>query len=172
MPSRRCRPNGPRPKWSETMARFVDCRPSGLLQWGRAIGSHANGTSRLTRSPPRYPQALLSGVLPEDSRPSSSLDQVSFDAGVLYVGCRLCPDASPDRFQVEHVAPIGFWGHWDNPMTGCGWLWIAGVASCQSPQVSTAQLGSITMLGSGRSSGGRGVRSPADGLGRNAGMAD
>jgi len=52
---------------------------------------------------------------------SSWLEEVSLDAGVLYVGCRSCLDASPDQFQIEHVAPIGFWGRWENPLTG---LWV------------------------------------------------
>ncbi len=52
---------------------------------------------------------------------SSAVDEVSLDGGIMYVGCRFCLDASPDRFQIEHIAPKGFWGRWDNPQTG---LWI------------------------------------------------
>jgi hypothetical protein len=52
---------------------------------------------------------------------SATREEVSFEAGVLYIGCRLCLDASPDQFQIEHVARTGFWGHWENPLIG---LWV------------------------------------------------
>jgi hypothetical protein len=52
---------------------------------------------------------------------TEALDEVSIEGGVLYIGCRQCLDASPDHFQIEHVSPIGSWGHWENPLTG---LWV------------------------------------------------
>src|SRR2546428_4869446 len=42
------------------------------------------------------------------------------DAGVLYVGCRDCTDASPDYLHIAAVGPRGFWGTWQNLQTGIG----------------------------------------------------
>jgi hypothetical protein len=74
------------------------------------------------RSPHAFLGQRLAGIWRYDGAPSSqALDEVSIEAGVMYVGCRHCLDASPDQLQIEHVASLGFWGHWENPLTG---LWV------------------------------------------------
>jgi hypothetical protein len=61
----------------------------------------------------------LAGILTYwNAGTSSAIEEVFLGSGVLYVGCRICLDVSPDRLQIERVGPIGFWGHWENPQTG------------------------------------------------------
>ena len=63
----------------------------------------------------------LAGLWRREGADLWTREEVSFEADVLYIGCRQCLDASADRFRIEHVAPLGFWGHWENPSTG---LWV------------------------------------------------
>ena len=41
-----------------------------------------------------------------------------WDAGILYLGCRDCTDASPDELQISAIDAGGFRGKWRNPQTG------------------------------------------------------
>jgi hypothetical protein len=60
----------------------------------------------------------VAGVWMQDYDSTTYQAQVSIEGHNLYVGCRVCLDASPLRFGIERIASGGFWGHWEDPQTG------------------------------------------------------
>jgi hypothetical protein len=58
----------------------------------------------------------LIGVL--EWGPDKRHDAAEWDAGTLYLGCRDCTDASPDRLHIDAVSDRGFWGTWVNDQSG------------------------------------------------------
>ena len=75
------------------------------------------GDRRLGRLPRRNLQLIGSWRAAVDTH---TYQPAELDAGVLYVGCRDCTDASPDYLHIAAVGPRGFWGTWQNLQTGIG----------------------------------------------------
>ena len=44
------------------------------------------------------------------------------DAGIIYLGCRDCNDASPAVLRVHAISDAGFWGTWRDYQTGIGYV--------------------------------------------------
>jgi hypothetical protein len=68
------------------------------------------------------PRALwgqqIAGVWTQQGESGVYEDLVTFENDMLYLGCRMCLDASPTYFSIEHMAATGFWGHWEDRQTG------------------------------------------------------
>jgi hypothetical protein len=59
----------------------------------------------------------VAGVyMPTDSQYPQ--DSVEVEGEVLYIGCRLCFDASPDHYRIEWVVDSAFGGTWENLQSG------------------------------------------------------
>jgi hypothetical protein len=74
--------------------------------------------------PERYQDARallgqqIAGVWTQQGDSGVYVDNVSYENKNLYLGCRICLDASPLRFTIERIGPTGFWGRWEDPQTG------------------------------------------------------
>lgn len=60
----------------------------------------------------------IAGVWTEQLESRVYEELVTFENDMLYLGCRVCLDASPIYFSIEHMAATGFWGHWEDRQTG------------------------------------------------------
>ena len=60
----------------------------------------------------------IAGVWTQQVESGVYEDLVTFENDMLYLGCRMCLDASPTYFSIEHMAATGFWGHWEDRQTG------------------------------------------------------
>lgn len=65
-----------------------------------------------------YPRAALQLVGHASIKGFAQQDKAEFDAGILYIGCRDCMDASPTIHRILEVSAGGFRGTWQDNMTG------------------------------------------------------
>ncbi len=56
----------------------------------------------------------------DDMRPDVPVEEAELDGDTLYLGCRDCLDASPERLMITDVGDTGFFGTWHNPQVGIG----------------------------------------------------